>query len=360
LKTDIKRSRRRTAPVLLAGVAAFLILIVAMAASGQSAHVLLALRHARAGWLIGAAACQCGVYLCVAAILAAGLSGLKTRIAAGYLLYAAFAFLFANRALPGPAVMGLAALTWLFSRRGVEPAVAQATAATFYLADYLSFFTLGIVALFSLAPRLPVSILRPVEIAGSIVAAGLIAVAALTASLRAGKGAWIESRLEVLTQRTERPLLRRAAGKLHGDWAQFARRWGEVSRHPWSILAATGSGLAMHALESATLVCAAYAFGAPLDFLTAATAYVAANLAAIVSFLPGGVGFFEAALIGTLHYGAGMPLGIGMAVAALYRLMSLWIPAPSVTGILRQAQALPAEAGGAQVRQLPAEVDDAH
>ncbi len=305
---------------------------------------------------MGALACQCGVYFCVTAILAAGLSGLRARVNTGYLLYAAFAFLFANRALPGPAVMGLAALTWLLGRRGVKSSVAQAAAATFYLADYLSFFALGMAALFSIAPRLPVSILRLVEIAGSIVAVGLLGAGGLTLGLRAGKGAWIESRLEALARRPGHPLLARAAAGLHTGWEQFALRWGEVARHPGAILGATACGVAMHALESATLICAASAFGAPLDFLTAATAYVAANLAAIVSFLPGGVGFFEAALIGTLHYGAGMPLGIGMAVAALYRLLSLWIPAPSVAGILRQIQRPPAEADRMD-QTLPAEAD---
>ena len=380
MKKVISGSKRRAGPVLLAALAALAILASIAAASGEGARVLLAFRHIHGYWLLPAIACQGAVYVCVGGIIAAGLSGAPRKPAPPYLLYAAFAFLFANRALPGPAIAGLAVLTWLLGRRGIAASAAHAAAAVFYLADYVSFFILGAVSLYALAPRLPLPILRLVEVAGSLVLLGLIAAAVFTITLRktggmeratesedslsgtetgepapsAGSDAKAERRPPFSGPRghwerwTLRPAVSTSISRMRDAWTGFMEQWRQVAAGPGPIGAACAMGLAMHCFEAMTIMCAARAFGSPIGFTAAAAAYVTANLAAIVSFLPGGAGFFEGAMIATLCYGAKTSIAAAVATAALYRLLSIWLPAPSLAGLVSRAPG------------LTAEIDDAH
>jgi hypothetical protein len=54
-------------------------------------------------------------------------------------------------------------------------------------------------------------------------------------------------------------------------------------------------------------------------------AYTSAELLALVPFTPGGLGFVEAGLAGTLTL-AGLPGGDALAATLLYRLVSYWLP----------------------------------
>ena len=377
MKTIISGSKRRSWAVLLAALAALSILFGITAASGEGARVLLAFRHINGYWLLPAALCQCAVYACVGAIIASGLSGNARKPDAPYLLYVAFAFLFANRALPGPAIAGLAVLTWLLGKRGIAVSMAHAAAAVFYLADYVSFFVLGAIALYSLAPHLPLPLQRIIAVAGSLILAGLIAVTIFTIALSRNNGAvkpksdrgeaeackgqsagkvaneerghTISGLRKRWPRWTERPGISKSIIRIQGAWTGFIEQWQKISARPGPIGIACIAGLFMHSFEAATLMCAARAFGSPIDFTTTAAAYVAANLAAIVSFLPGGAGFFEGAMIATMCYGAKMPVAAAVATAALYRLLSIWLPAPSLLGLISQAQ-----------EGLTAEVDNTH
>jgi hypothetical protein len=57
-------------------------------------------------------------------------------------------------------------------------------------------------------------------------------------------------------------------------------------------------------------------------------AYTSAELLALVPFTPGGLGFVEAGLAGTLTL-AGVPGGDALAATLLYRLVSYWLPLPA-------------------------------
>jgi len=57
-------------------------------------------------------------------------------------------------------------------------------------------------------------------------------------------------------------------------------------------------------------------------------AYTAAELLALLPFTPGGLGFVEAGLVGTLRL-AGVPAGDALAATLLYRLASYWLPIPA-------------------------------
>jgi uncharacterized membrane protein YbhN (UPF0104 family) len=57
-------------------------------------------------------------------------------------------------------------------------------------------------------------------------------------------------------------------------------------------------------------------------------AYASAELLALVPFTPGGLGFVEAGLVGTLTL-AGVPARDAVAATLLYRLVSYWLPLPA-------------------------------
>jgi hypothetical protein len=56
-------------------------------------------------------------------------------------------------------------------------------------------------------------------------------------------------------------------------------------------------------------------------------AYVAAEVLAQVPFTPGGLGFVEAGLVGTLTL-SGVPASDAVVATLLYRLVSYWLPIP--------------------------------
>jgi uncharacterized protein (TIRG00374 family) len=173
------------------------------------------------------------------------------------------------------------------------------------------------------------------EIAGVLIAVGLAAAGAFTWNTRGGAGKEVERLLAGGAGSRYRPIAR-AAETIQRGWAGFAARWSEIAGHPYALGAACTAGLAMHAMEVATIVCAGRAVGAEIGAMPVAASYVAANLAAIVSFLPGGAGFFEAAMIATLCTAGHITLAHAVAVVAIYRLLSIWLPAPALAGLLRQ------------------------
>jgi uncharacterized membrane protein YbhN (UPF0104 family) len=58
-----------------------------------------------------------------------------------------------------------------------------------------------------------------------------------------------------------------------------------------------------------------------------------------VSFLPGGVGFFEGAMAAALNHLGHASLGAALAATLLYRFLALWLPLPIVLGLVREMRA---------------------
>jgi uncharacterized protein (TIRG00374 family) len=76
------------------------------------------------------------------------------------------------------------------------------------------------------------------------------------------------------------------------------------------------------------LLCALRAVGADPRPSLVVLAYTAAALLALIPFTPGGLGFVEAGLVGTLTL-AGMSGTDALAATLLYRLVSFWLPLPA-------------------------------
>jgi uncharacterized protein (TIRG00374 family) len=76
------------------------------------------------------------------------------------------------------------------------------------------------------------------------------------------------------------------------------------------------------------LLCALRAVGAAPRPSLVVLAYTSAGLLALVPFTPGGLGFVEAGLVGTLSL-AGVPAAQALTATLLYRLAAYWLPIPA-------------------------------
>jgi glycosyltransferase 2 family protein len=83
--------------------------------------------------------------------------------------------------------------------------------------------------------------------------------------------------------------------------------------------------LAVIALDAMTLMVLIGSLGQAMDFPAAFTGFVLGTMSGIVSFLPAGIGVFEAGTVGTLRY-LGTPLEVGIAAVILFRGFTLYLP----------------------------------
>jgi uncharacterized protein (TIRG00374 family) len=91
-----------------------------------------------------------------------------------------------------------------------------------------------------------------------------------------------------------------------------------------ALLAAVGNTM----FDYLALLCALRAVGSSPRPSLVMLAYASAELLAQVPLTPGGVGFVEAGLVGTLTL-AGVPGPAALAATLLYRLVSYWLPLPA-------------------------------
>jgi hypothetical protein len=108
--------------------------------------------------------------------------------------------------------------------------------------------------------------------------------------------------------RSERDLLRKTLG------AQWRR----------ALIASVGKS----AFDYLALVAALYAIGTRGDPSLVLLAYVAASLLGMIPITPGGLGFVEAGLTGTLAL-AGVDAADAVVATLAYRLASFWLPIPA-------------------------------
>jgi uncharacterized protein (TIRG00374 family) len=98
-------------------------------------------------------------------------------------------------------------------------------------------------------------------------------------------------------------------------------------RWPAALLAAVGNA----AFDYLALLCALQAVGAEPRPSLVVLAYSGSKLLALVPFTPGGLGFVEAGLVGTLTL-AGVAAPDAVAATFAYRLASFWLPIPAGAG----------------------------
>jgi uncharacterized protein (TIRG00374 family) len=96
--------------------------------------------------------------------------------------------------------------------------------------------------------------------------------------------------------------------------------------HRWQ--AAVVSAAATTGLDYLALLCALRAVGAEPRPSLVVLAYAGARVLALVPFTPGGLGFVEAGLVGTLTL-AGVGAQDALLATLTYRLVSYWLPIPA-------------------------------
>lgn len=128
-----------------------------------------------------------------------------------------------------------------------------------------------------------------------------------------------------------RDLIRRLPKRMSG-WRWVSRLTGAVSRISADrvldvrvVLESSLFQLAVFLLDAATLWATLRSVGVHLSFPLVFMAFVIALIAGTVSFIPGGIGIFEAGLVAIL-LGSGAPLEGAIAGIFLFRGLSLWLP----------------------------------
>jgi uncharacterized protein (TIRG00374 family) len=168
---------------------------------------------------------------------------------------------------------------------------------------------------------LPPSLLQAAWVGAAVfvimVVAGAFLLASPTPVRVIGQG--LETAVNLFRRR--RPKIRRLGERLlvERDEIRFilGSRWVE----------AVGAAVGRWAFEYLVLLLALYAIDARPDPWSVLLAFVAASVLTMIPLTPGGLGFVEAGLVGTLA-AAGIGAEKALAATLLFRLVSFWLPMP--------------------------------
>ena len=230
----------------------------------------------------------------------------------------------AGRVLPGSGATATVVSASMLSQTGIDAGEAAAAFGTSTLLQLATTFALPVLAL--------PAILGGAPIAHSLAAAAYLGAAVFVLLLAAGS----------LILATDRPL------ELVGRGAQWVLNRTAWRRRPSSdvpsrlldvrdvvrttlgrdwrqaLLAAAGNT----GFDYLALLSALRAVGASPRPSLVLLAYTAAEVLALVPVTPGGLGFVEAGLVGTLGLAA-VPAGDALAATLWYRIVAFWLPLPA-------------------------------
>jgi putative heme transporter len=113
---------------------------------------------------------------------------------------------------------------------------------------------------------------------------------------------------------------RDAFTEAHDTYQQFRDRKGELKAPFWY-------SLLMNATEVAAVYVVYVAFGHWVNIGAVILAYAVANFAGLVSVLPGGVGVYEALMVGIMS-SAGVPAALTLPVTIMYRVVNTIVQIP--------------------------------
>lgn len=232
-----------------------------------------------------------------------------------------------GRILPGGGATATAFTAGMLRRAGVdtgEAAAAFAASTGLQIATTLSLPLLALPAIIGGAPvshRLDMAAYLGAAVLVLLVGVGAAAFATDAPLQLAGRGIqWLLN----ATLRRRRPVAG-LPGELLGDRDFIRSTLG--ARWQAALLAAAGNT----AFDYLALLCALRAVGAAPQPSLVLLAYTTAELLALVPFTPGGLGFVEAGLVGTLAL-AGVPGPRALSATLLYRLVAYWLPIPAGGG----------------------------
>ena len=229
-----------------------------------------------------------------------------------------------GRIVPGGGATATAFTVAMLRRAGVDTGEAAAAFAASTGLQIATTLALPLIALPAILAGAPVS--------RSLATAAYLGIAALVLLIAAGTATFLSDRpLELVgrcvqwvlngTVRRRNPV----AGlpeELLSDRDFIRTTLGE--RWQAAVLAAAGNT----GFDYLALLAALRAVGADPRPSLVLLAYTAGELLALIPFTPGGLGFVEAGLVGTLTL-AGVPAPDALAATLLYRLVAYWLPLPA-------------------------------
>ncbi|MFO1392534.1 MAG: magnesium-translocating P-type ATPase [Steroidobacteraceae bacterium] len=303
---------RRTAvwlPWLLGAAALAAVVMVVARASQERAFVTL-LEHAQPQWLLWAVLLQAATYASQAAVWRTVLGRTGSRLEFGTAYRLSLAKLFVDQALPSLGVSGNVVVAQALEARGhARSAVMSAVAVD--IASYWVAYVLCLAAALALlvAQGHATSLIVTVAVLFFAFGTGL-GVAVLSLSGRS-PGRWLQHVLKV-------PAVGRALSLLQQADPRMARS-------PVLLALTTALQASIAVLDAVTVWVLLRALGTSVDPSAVFASFMVASLLRTFGFLPGGMGTFEAACVGTLVL-VGVPIHAGLSATLLFRGLSFWLP----------------------------------
>jgi uncharacterized protein (TIRG00374 family) len=229
----------------------------------------------------------------------------------------------AGRLLPGGGATATAFSVSMLRRAGVDTGEATAAFGTSTVLQIATALALPILALPAILVGAPVN--------HDLATAAYLGIAVLAALLAAASSAFVYDQPVELAGRAVQWLVNhtiRRQRPLEGLPQQFiADRDFVRSTLGERWRAATLAAVGNTGFDYLALLCALRAVGAAPRPSLVVLAYATAELLALIPLTPGGLGFVEAGLVGTLTL-AGVPAHDALTATLLYRLVAYWLPLP--------------------------------
>jgi glycosyltransferase 2 family protein len=292
------------------GVLLLVTLIVVLTHVAEERRFVALLTHFAPTWLLVAAGCQVGTYVCAAAVWSCVLRRASVAPRLHTLVPLGLAKLFVDQIVPTAGVGGTLLVVRGLVRRGVPPPLATAA----LLMDLFSFYAAHVGAVL-----LAVGIIwvhhemHPVI----LILAVLFAVIAIGVPLTI-------LRLNRRGSRSVPPWVRRLPILARVVQAMAAAP-AELLRDRWLLLQTSGLQFAIIVLDAATLDVMLRAIGHVLASAAVFASFTMSALLAILGVIPGGLGLFEGGAVAMLRW-FGVPVEAGLAATLLLRAWTFWLP----------------------------------
>ena len=208
--------------------------------------------------------------------------------------------------LVAPAGMGGAAVNLRYlNRQGVSTAIGVATVALVQVVQFAVTAILLVVVAAATGQSATLSLPSGWIMVSAVVLVAVAGVVGLVPRLRS----WVWSKLE--------PTYRQV-------WPRLV--W--VLTNPARLVVGIGGTMLLTAFYILSFAASLWAFGYTLPFSVLAITYLASNTVGSVVPSPGGIGPVEVALTAGL-VAAGIPSGVALSTAIVYRVVTFWIPIPA-------------------------------
>lgn len=283
-------------------------------------------------WLAFIVPLQLGNYYSVGSFYKSYLRTLGEDVRLRTLFKVALEMNFINNVLPSGGVSGFGYLNMRLRREGVPASKTTLTQVTRYGLTFLSFVIYLSIALFLLAivgsaSRLMVLISTTIIFLVLIGAGSMIFLISSSKRITTFTGFLpkVLNRIIGIFRRGKPPTIdvqkiERLFSDLHDDYVHVRQNWKQLKRpFMWTMV--------MNLTELCTIFAVYLAFGESVNPGAIIIAYAVANIAGLISVLPGGVGVYEGLMTAVLA-SAGIPRAVALSTTLVYRIlnMSIFLP----------------------------------